>query len=540
MGLFTVFRLCIAFLSLASVSLSFAALPVAVDPVPSSKVYRVTPNTLNIPSNVSLFSANDPNPFVTKSPTGGLTQNIGGRLTVSIPDLPASNSPSVNSPVSVGVNVSKDGLKTAAKSFSKSLPYLSTALTAVEGIDYIITNNNFSFDERGILVKPVGDSWSPSSITIKTGYPQSVPPISTYPPPFYSGPFDVRHSLFTHRQGQALPAVFTYPVGRVFACNEFGHNIINELSCIVVGAYSRELSSTMTNYAVAVTPSHFKLSNGKEYSPLDVYLYDDWYRAVGAKAGDFFAQLTEGSGLSYVEVPLEELEALIDSQYDPFISDWDELFPFFPQTEPYSIFANQPDPVALQPMIRTITNTDTGAVETTETSTSLDYSLNNNPSPKPDLSVDVNLNSKEYVNGNLKTNNNVSYQYRPNVLPPNVTVTPPNSNNSSGGSMGSFPDFCTWASPVCSFYDWMMQPFDNEEPDLSAIISDDDYSQSYDFRSYSKTCPEPLDVHISFLNKDIQLSYSFACDVAEMAYFFIMLSAYVSAIFITLGVVRNA
>ncbi|MNG16967.1 Neisseria meningitidis TspB protein [compost metagenome] len=89
---------------------------------------------------------------------------------------------------------------------------------------------------------------------------------------------------------------------------------------------------------------------------------------------------------------------------------------------------------------------------------------------------------------------------------------------------------------VCEFIDWVKTPFDEEEPDLSELIVDDDFERTINFAS-NATCPAPLDMATS--QGTFQFSFVPACTFAGMIKPIIIIIALLSAIYINLGLVRG-
>lgn len=103
-----------------------------------------------------------------------------------------------------------------------------------------------------------------------------------------------------------------------------------------------------------------------------------------------------------------------------------------------------------------------------------------------------------------------------------------------------FPEFCSWASVVCNaidkFYEEPSKPVDAEwklQDNISTVTPE---AVTYTSGIGGGTCPSPK----SFTVLNTPLSYSFQpiCDLASIARMFVLLFAYLSSIYIVMGVKR--
>ena len=90
---------------------------------------------------------------------------------------------------------------------------------------------------------------------------------------------------------------------------------------------------------------------------------------------------------------------------------------------------------------------------------------------------------------------------------------------------------------VCSFIDWVKTPFNEEEPDLSELIADEDFEKEINFSS-NATCPGPSMISTSY--GDFEFSWDPACQWAGMIKPFFLIAALISAIYISLGAIRGS
>lgn len=495
MGLLNLSRICVAVLSFTPL-VALSAGPVSVEVAAGTTTYKIVENTVRTPPNVTLSSARDITPYVERIPNNGLSQSAQGRLFV------AQKASSV--PVNGFFNVSGETVKSGAKAFLRTA---SRASVYGLGLQALLDAANWTFGDHGELLRPSGggDPTNPS-------YWGSAPEGVTY---------SARGEEFLDIYS-AAQAVVSAGIG----CTK------GECTLVGVSNFSPNCLETLSNNC-SVKPIALKDDRPHSQGYFGSILVSNKTGGITCKTGSY--DVTHfgcySSETEFVPVTESDIDSLVDSSYQSEPSDWDSLFPYI---EPTSFTLDTPlTSLELSPEVSTSTNSETGKVTTTEKISSVDFIVSDNSTSSPSISSTETSTDNVYIDGKLVSSNTTT-----------TTSKPPASGSSSlppsSGSGFQLPDFCSWATPVCRFYDWVMEPFNDPEPDLSSIIHDDDFSKTYDFMNHSKTCPEPIDIHITFLNRDIQLTYDFACDLAEYAYFFIMLSAYFSAIYISAGVVRNA
>ena len=203
----------------------------------------------------------------------------------------------------------------------------------------------------------------------------------------------------------------------------------------------------------------------------------------------------------------------------------------FPYIQPDTFTLTTPIPsLELSPVVSTSTNNQTGETTVTESTTSVDFDVSDNNTSQPSITVNETTTENVYVNGDLVSSDTNT-----------TVVNPPSSGSSTSPSSGSdfeLPSFCSWAGAVCDWFDWTQEPID-DDVDLSQIINDEDFERSYSINFGSNSCPEPVSINIAYLNKTVELSYEPACELMGYARPFVLISAYLFAIYIGLGVVRN-
>lgn len=464
-------------LAVFSVS-AIAAGPVSTEVAAGTTTYRVVNTTVKTPPNVTLSAAKDITPYVEKLPNKGLAQAAQGRLIV------AQKAAFV--PVSGFFNVSGAVVKSGAKTFFRTA---SRATVLGAGLQALLDTADWAFNDDGVLVHPLPIAGSPA---LK---PRQIV-LSDYPVHALA-PSQVYISKEDEPNPRSVPGWFESG-GKPF----WFYAVENLGFTHRYWAFPDQLMDSKNNMAYLTAYSN---SGPNEY-----------WQDVGGYDYDFVA----------VEVPVTEqdISDAVESSYEPEPDDWKNLFPFI---YPDGFTLNQPLPtLALAPSVSTSTDNSTGETTVTEINTSYDFSVSENGSSQPSLEVDETTRKVVYVNGVPVSDTTTS------------TTSKPSPGDESGSPSFELPSFCTWASVVCEWLDWTQEPLD-DDLDLSQIITDDDFERDYSFSFGSSTCPEPIVFNVDFINQSVELSYQPACDLAGYAKPFVLISAYVFAIYIALGVVRN-
>ncbi|AXH76258.1 MAG: 50-kDa virion protein [Inoviridae sp.] len=520
MGLSNLSRFCFAFFLVPSLVL---AAPVSTEVAAGTTTYKVTQRTIATPSSVAVSAAKDITPYVkptvTKLPAvgsqvGGLAQATRGDLIVAIKDnLPAK------SPFTGKFNVSATNLKMGAKTLFRASPAIQAGSL---GLQALLDATDWYFDDHGELLKPAGggDPTSPD-------YWGSAPEGITYSGGGIYGSSDVY---------EVAQAVVAKGIGctagecTLVGLSDGTPNCLDELrqNCTLKIVALKNDRPHSAGYFSSISVSN---TVGSIQCPAPK-TYDKTHFGCVGVSGDF------------EPVSEEELIASIDSLYDPQPSDWEQLFPYI---EPDSFTVDPIPELELEPTVQTKTNLDTGVLVVTSTTPSYKFETSSNDSSQPKIDLDSKTRVDEYTNGVLTGSSSTSTKYpsvpSENYVPPSTGTGGSGNNNTGGGGGGTaieFPTFCSWASVVCDFIDWYKEPIGEPEPDLSQIIIDnDDFVKHKNISFGSKSCPADYSVRVDFIGKDINISYQPFCDLAALMYFFIMASTYVSAAYITLGVVRG-
>lgn len=124
------------------------------------------------------------------------------------------------------------------------------------------------------------------------------------------------------------------------------------------------------------------------------------------------------------------------------------------------------------------------------------------------------------------------------VAPPVATVTGTTTTPAVGSDT---PSFCIYATVVCDFIDWFKS--DPVEPEgsnwtVAGMITENEIEvESYSSGLGSGSCPNPES--FSVLGGSFEYSYQPICDLAGTARIFVLLFAYLSSIYILLGMKRS-
>lgn len=123
-----------------------------------------------------------------------------------------------------------------------------------------------------------------------------------------------------------------------------------------------------------------------------------------------------------------------------------------------------------------------------------------------------------------------------------VKPIPDNSGGSSGNNGFSLPNFCDWATPICSFIDWFKD--DSTIPDDPSYKVDElDKAKLPDGPQFSlnASCPPPasFSLDLGLVSKNIDIPYTSLCNFSTDARPFVILAAWFHAAFIFAGLFRS-
>lgn len=228
----------------------------------------------------------------------------------------------------------------------------------------------------------------------------------------------------------------------------------------------------------------------------------------------------------YLPVSPQDVQNTVDNSYNPHPSDY-PLIVSEPSMQPTGTTV-LPIPTLNFPSVQTSsTDLSTGQTTVTDTQTKLDFEIHDNGSQQPKIEEKKTQQTDTYQDG----------------LHTGTSTTTSSSGVVTGGSPApvptlELPPFCVWAGIVCDWIGWTQEPIE-DDLDLASLITDEDYERNYSINFGDNSCPAPIEINVVFLNQTVQISYEPACELASYAKPFVLISAYIFAIFITLGVVRN-
>ncbi|MDC5520029.1 hypothetical protein NRA58_06315 [Acinetobacter baumannii] len=120
-----------------------------------------------------------------------------------------------------------------------------------------------------------------------------------------------------------------------------------------------------------------------------------------------------------------------------------------------------------------------------------------------------------------------------------ITHTDPETGRSTSSTL---PNFCDWATPVCSFVEWFKDDTDIPEPEKYEVKEFDKtklpISPQFNFNSQ---CPAPktFNLNLGMASTQISLPYDYFCSFAIDVRPFVILAAWFHACFIFVGYARS-
>ncbi|AXH76981.1 MAG: zonular occludens toxin [Inoviridae sp.] len=108
--------------------------------------------------------------------------------------------------------------------------------------------------------------------------------------------------------------------------------------------------------------------------------------------------------------------------------------------------------------------------------------------------------------------------------------------STGGGGAGDWPGFCTWASVVCDFIDWVKEPFLEPDPELP-MLTDFESDEEFEFHLTAE-CPEPYTINLTIFGP-VTFYWEPFCDLARFIKPLVLASASLFAAFIALGISRG-
>lgn len=434
-----------------------------------------------------------------------LAQPVSG--TISVP----SGSGSLVTNINGTVHVPNSAVKSAAKSFLRASGWASLPFLAVDGFDLMLDALGWYYHD-GMVWAPPDDPDLPSV---------EYPPVSTGSRYYRVSP--------DHPSYQS----HSTPYG---ACSAIVSDLIDQVGYAYDNIYITSLnpsgaSSYTCNYKFIA-----KVSGNISTGSSTIVAYNSAGPcSTGTEEVDG-ACAVPSTPSDPVAVTPSDFEAAIDEHYDPQPSDF-EKFINQPEFVPNSIEFEPVPSIVTEPVITTKTDAITGDVTVTEQTTTYDFALGQNPSTQPNVSVNESVSESTYKNGNLVSSSNTS-TLRPPVAAPNA---PPSGSGSGSGSGAGFelPSFCTWASVVCGFIDWVKAEPDLPDENLDGVLNEVAItSESFTFTAPDAACPAPLVLNLSQFGSR-EVSYQPLCDLAStMKFLYLALMSFAAAVLLHRSISR--
>lgn len=150
MGLFNIYRLCASVLFVASLVLSSTVSAVinevSVEVRPTTSHYSITTKTVRPPTGTTVSTFNPNPPVVSRIPNGGLSQTVGGGITI--------NSIERTAPLSARLNAYLPTLKAGAK---KAIKGGIAGIVITEALQMLLDDLGAFIDDAGKINRKTGD-----------------------------------------------------------------------------------------------------------------------------------------------------------------------------------------------------------------------------------------------------------------------------------------------------------------------------------------------------------------------------------------------
>ena len=219
-----------------------------------------------------------------------------------------------------------------------------------------------------------------------------------------------------------------------------------------------------------------------------------------------------------------QYDAVAPSDLDLPLNIWNDLAPIIDSNLPGSF--DYPDsfdftgPSSLtgSPTYTTTLDNVTGTTTSSTTTPTYNFDYSTNP-----LSITT-------------TTTNVTNNYQNGQHTSTTTTTQGSTENPVETTTTEVPTDCAFMPTVCAFIDWVKSPFDEQEPDLSQFINDEDFEREFNMPG-NATCPAPMIISTS--KGGYEFSWEPACQWAGLVKPFIIIGALILAIMINLGSFRR-
>lgn len=527
---------CFALFFVSSVAFS------AVNVDARSGYYRLNSSSILVPENTVVYPKNK-TPSL-RSVAEGIYQRVSFDVRSSVPDLPTTNIPTAGDLLVTNEGfkqafVSKVDVNTACDDRSKSR-LLDNWLRDNDDVWYC--NLAGVLTRRGSGGSSGG--WTPSDVSLvsRAAAQSALSSPDAIERTVLMQTYTVRVPAGRDEENQVIrpplpegvpPLVYDSP--SALPCSSF--DITNALSCIAIGRSDRSYGGTQWQFTTLFAASHFDYGNpAVTYSPRLVGVDSDPYSTSTKSSFTVVNYPEDFEAGDEEEVPVSQadFDEDVEANYVPSLNDWAELFLYLPDTEPALLVADPIPDYQFSPVVKTVVDVDTEESVVEEVTNFLDYDYVANAVARPELSLDFNSSKRSYVDGVLVGGNDSVITYLPGVDVGGDGDLP--STQPDGFGPGNEP-YCDWADVVCDFIDWIKDDDGlPDEHDFSQLrLEESSFIRDYVFPSGSLSCPEPIVIHIAFVGVDVEIVYDWWCEIALLINPFVMFSAYLTAIYITLG-----
>lgn len=254
-------------------------------------------------------------------------------------------------------------------------------------------------------------------------------------------------------------------------------------------------------------------------------LYPGIFDCWGVKPSDY--DIGEIQQPKKVAVPLSEIDSNIGS-YNPEPSDMSMLGGDLINQEPDFIDIDPIAPVSTSEITTTLYDPAGNVIGTQVTNNEYVYNVQNNGTPNPSIQITNNSNTTTYdQTANITGSTSTSTTELPSSTP-------------SAPVEFELPAFCTWAEFLCDWLNWTKEPLDEQEPDLSVLISEFEPDEGgFSSGIGSGSCPAPMSLNLGIISQTVEVSYQPFCDFLAMIRPLVIAGAWLISAFMYVGVLRR-
>ena len=431
MGLLNLSRFCLAVFSVSALAAD-PPVPrgnVSVTVNPTTGYYSSTNSTVRLPNGVSVSPTAGGLPVVSKY-SGGLQQQIPMGITIDAIKKSA--------PLPAVVRSTTQSVKNAATGCLKSARCNVGLILAGEGLQRLFDSLDWVMDEGGNIQK--------KSSTLQTvddylAFANNVPS----EPSCSSSSCDYWYASGapTKKRAQLKPADISGWLGGT-------HFVVD----VLTGYTDDKVQVTACAYFSGSSPFSYLRYSGTRFDGWCSYALKGTDTAVLPSVEDLFSPVSSS-----------DIEVGVNSNYEPEPSDWPALTR---ELKLDDVEITSAPTLQGEPKTTTVYDADGNPHEITETNIWYDFDIRDNKSSQPALDMKARQETKTYKNGALT----------------GTTITESTATGGSGGGGGASPQIdiptdCDFMPTVCAFLDWVKNDDTPEEPDLSALINNRDFTESY-------------------------------------------------------------